>query len=117
VAFEREAPPHIPKNRDNRVPSVRIEEVTEADIVQVINNEEDSESDNENQFDFFQVLATEKRKRETRCSRLPEFQSSTSSQAFNVTPPTSTPGKKECVLPAAFPPTDLLEDLLFESMV
>ena len=86
VAFVREAPlHHIPTNHDNRVPSVRIDEVKEA---QVINNE-GTESDDENVFDFFQIFVTEKRKRETRRSRLPELQSSTSSA--NVIPPIYTP--------------------------
>jgi hypothetical protein len=39
----------------NRVPSACIEEVTEADIVQVINNE-DSESDDEDLFGLFQAF-------------------------------------------------------------
>jgi hypothetical protein len=73
VAFARDAPPHIPTNHEIRVPFALMEGITEVEIVQPIANEEDSESDDENLFDFFQVLATEKRKRETIRSRLPEF--------------------------------------------
>ena len=90
VSFTREAPPHFPTNHANRTPSAHIEEITETHIVQVIDSEEDPEPDEEHPFDFFQVFATEKKKRETRRSKLPELQPSTLPPA-NATPPAPAP--------------------------
>ncbi len=87
VSFTREAP-HTPTTRDNRIPSTRIEEVTEAHILQIVSAEEDSEPDDEDLFDFFQVYATEK-KCETWRSKLPELQSSTSPSANTAPSPSA----------------------------
>src|SRR5258707_15763257 len=70
-------PPHLPTKRDSRVPSAHIEEVTEAHIVQIIDDDDHSDSDDEDPIDFFQAFATERKKRESRRSNLPEFQSPT----------------------------------------
>lgn len=78
VFFTGEEPPHIPTTHDSHVPSARIEEVTEAHIVQVVSNVDHSESYDDNPFEFFQVFVTERRKRETRRFKLPELQSSIS---------------------------------------
>ena len=107
VSFARDTPPHFPAKHDNRVPSACIEEVTEAHIVQVVDNKGDPDSDDE---DFFQVYATEKKKRDTRRSKLPELQSSTSIHppSTSTDPPTPvTPGTSvpSSVSIAAPPPT------------
>ena len=71
VSFARESPPHFPAKHDTRMPSARIEEVTESHILQIISGEDDSDSDGE---DLFQVFAAERRKRESRRSKLPELE-------------------------------------------
>src|SRR5260370_26861692 len=69
-----EAPPHILTTPDNRVPSAHIEEVMESHMFQVIGNEEDMGSREEDPDDIFEVFATERKKREPRHSKLPEMQ-------------------------------------------
>ena len=93
VSFSREAPPHIPHTFSNRAPSARIEEVAETHIVQVVNaspSEEEADSDDEDPFDFFQVFATERKKRETRASKLPELQASVPIPSTVSVPSSST---------------------------
>jgi len=94
------------------MPSARIEEVTEtpSHIVQAIDHEEDSESndesDDENPFDFLQVFATEKKKRETRRSKLPELQSSVPPSASAAPfPSTSATSPAPATASLAVPPT------------
>ena len=89
VAFMREAPPHLPTTFDNHAPSARIEDVMEAHIVQVVSTgqaEEDSDPDDEDALDIFQVFAAEKKKRETRRAKMPELHAS-----HNTTPAASVP--------------------------
>ena len=105
VSFTRETPPHFPTNHANRTSSARIEEITEAHIVQVVDSEEDPEPDEEHPFDFFQVFAAEKKKRETRRSKLPELRPSTPPSA-NATPsaPAPTPPPASTIPPPATVP-------------
>jgi hypothetical protein len=72
TSFVQEVLPHIPTAHNNCTPSAHIEEVTEAHIIQVINNKGDSDSDDD---DLFEVFATEKKMHEARHSKLLEFHS------------------------------------------
>ena len=67
IPFTHETPPHLCPGHNNCMPSARIEEIAETHIIQVISDEGDSNSkaDDEGPYDFFQVFATEQRKRET----------------------------------------------------
>ena len=98
VSFACEAPPHFPRSFDNRAPAAHIEEVSETHIVQIVgmgqlDSDSDEDSDLEGPFDFFQVFATERKKRETRASKMPELRSSTRSSApiTYSAPATATP--------------------------
>ena len=102
VSFVHETPPHFPTSHTPRAPSARIEEITESHIVEVVDSEEDPGLDEENPFDFFQVFATEKKKRETRRSKLPELQPPIP-QSANATPSAPTPATLPA--PAVSPPT------------
>ena len=78
VSFMREAPLHLPYSHNSHPPSTHIK-VAETHIMQVVDaglDDSDSDSDNDNLLDFFQVYATERRKRETRRSKLPKLYSS-----------------------------------------
>lgn len=99
--FSREAPPHAPTRPDTRTSSARIEEVAESHIVQIVGNEEDPESDNEKPFDFFQVFATEKKKRDTRRSKAPELLPPITSGDTTTSPSSSTDPPVLGIVPSA----------------
>ena len=110
VSLTHDTPPHLPTKRDSRVPSAHIEEVTEAHIVQIIDDDDHSDSDDEDPIDFFQVFATERKKRESRRSKLPEFQSPTppaksTSPASDTSPSAPVPPVVFSGPPLATPPT------------
>jgi hypothetical protein len=70
VSFTCEAPPHLHHTLGNRPPSAQ-------HIVQVVSTgppEEESDSDNEDPFNFFKVSATERKKHKTHTSKLPKLQ-------------------------------------------
>jgi hypothetical protein len=64
-----EAPPHLPPIINKHTPSAHIKKVLKTHIFQVINDGqagEDSDSDDEDPLDIFQVFAAKKKKHETR---------------------------------------------------
>jgi hypothetical protein len=78
VSFTYDTPLHLSLKHNNSAPLAHIEEVIEAHVIQIIDNEEVLDSDSEDFIDLFQVFTAKRKKHETRCSKLPELQPLTS---------------------------------------
>jgi hypothetical protein len=91
TTFARDPPPHTALSLGH--PPGRIEEVVETNILQILaapTPNPDEEPEDEQQLDIFGVFAGEKKKRETRASRLPELATPDKATIPTPAPPTAS---------------------------